>query len=93
MGIVVLYVMAQIPNPYAGQTVESLIRKELERDNIPLVCDEDDCPAVSGRSPSVLLRERDEPQLACTGTHDGCGGSFVVADLDKPVGPLEPDQS
>jgi len=82
--------MAQLPNAHAGQTVESLIRDELERGNVPLVCEEEGCDAVSGRSPSVLLRDRDEAHKACSATHEGCGGTMVVADLDNPVGPLEP---
>lgn len=76
--------MARVPNPSAGQTIESLIRSELEKGNVPLVCEEG-CPVVSGRSPATLLRDRDKPQLACTATHEDCGGSMVVADLDKPV--------
>lgn len=77
--------MAHLPNPHAGQTVESLIRRELGRGNVPLVCDAEGCPAVSGASPAALLRDREEPHRACSGTHEGCGGTFVVADLDGPV--------
>lgn len=76
--------MAQMPNPHAGQTVESLIRKELEKGNIPLVCENDDCNCVSSVSPKVALRERDEAHNVL-GFHEGCGGSFVVADLKQPV--------
>jgi len=76
--------MARIPNREAGQSVESLIRSELEQDNIPLVCDEEECPAVSGLSPSVALRERDEAHNVL-GFHENCGGSFEVADLKEPV--------
>lgn len=83
--------MARIPNPHAGQTTEQLIREELADGGVPLVCDEPGCPAVSGRSPEALLRDRDGPAKACTGVHEGCGGRFVVADLDGPIGPVEPD--
>jgi hypothetical protein len=76
--------MAQIPNPYADQTTESLIRRELGKGNIPLVCDKDGCSAVSSVSPAVALRDRDAAHNVL-GSHESCGGSFVVADLTKPL--------